>query len=721
MRGTVDLPAPLAIAVTGTASAERALRAFKRAGVPAEPLSGPGGIAAIRLDRVWVEAYVPYANYRGAALDSVEKAWVPLDPGLKRLDAPGGYPLRSAGFAPEQVFDAYLAAAPSLTPREFYRQRATAALAERQPSVSYEEALARRDVIGQNLGLLPSTLPYAVVTRAEVSYAPPEPLVHTARLLVDGTGTTLLDVSFAMPALLGRRLTLSYVPFEADDEEVVRQYGGLFQTPPYLVEVMPVLKLGGVVLANGTGGVGLGVKLDFRIELGFPGGTDEVRNRVVAGNLTAIGLAAGQVTVEEGRQDEAARLLARLAFHYLDRWNRSDEELAALLRVVPIRPSVSTCLVQSAVEVEYAGGDPLYPVRYDWKGLAIDADRRPSAPVGIEDDAAERDFLQASSLEGSVLEHRLFEDDLAVASVSTAKALQLAAQQGIEVLELRPDNAESLLAGLPLDAGVRDEIREAAAKGYTVRVPAAPLTVQAWTGTGYLIFDPGTGESAWQLQGGHSGGVTAPAVIDIPANIVDVVWRQSESPAANPGSVASLQKFDTTDFQLGTVDGPLPKPFKVLVTDEAGFPVPGAPVTFSVIGGGGTLVDPATGRASVSEITVLSCSGGEKEPPCASLKPGEAVAILRLGRKTGEIPRYTCEEPYTCTCPEVGECNREQVGNRTQVGLNLVARCGRARSSSPNRSPRSASRRGGRSRACPGRSTSLWASRPRGPSTTPST
>ena len=192
----------------------------------------------------------------------------------------------------------------------------------------------------------------------------------------------------------------------------MRQYGGLFRTPPYLVEVMPVLKLGGVVLANGTGGAGLGVKLDFRIELGLPGGADEVENRVIAGNLTAIGLAAGQVTVEEGRQDEAARVLARLAFHYLDRWNRSDEELAALLRVVPVRPSVSTCLVQSAVEVEYAGGDPLYPVRYDWKGLAIDADRRPSAPVGIETDAAERDFLLASSLEGSVLEHRLFEDDL---------------------------------------------------------------------------------------------------------------------------------------------------------------------------------------------------------------------------------------------------------------------------------------------------------------------
>ena len=522
-------------------------------------------------------------------------------------------------------------------------------------------------MIEQSLGLLPSTLPYAVSTRAEVGYAPPAPLVHTARFLVEGNGTTLLDASFEVPALLGQRLTLSYVPFEADDEEVVRQYGGLFRTPPYLVEVMPVLKLGGVVLANGTGGVGLGVKLDFRIELGLPGGTDEVRNRVIAGNLTAIGLAAGQVTAEESRQDEAARLLARLAFHYLDRWNRSDEELAALLRVVPIRPSVSTCLVQSAVQVEYAGGDPLYPVRYDWKGLAIDADRRPSAPVGIENDAAERDFLLASSLEGSVLEHRLFEDDLGIASVSTAKALQLAAQQGIEVLDLGPESAESVLPGLPLDEGVKDEIREAAAKGYRIRVPAAPLTVQAWTGTGYLILDPGTGESAWQLQGGHSGGVTAPAVTDIPASSWTSCGASRSRPRPNPGSVASLQKFDTTDFQLGTVDEPLPKPFKVLVTDEAGFPVPGAPVSFSVIGGGGTLVDPATGRASASEITVLSCAGGETDGPCASLKPGEAVAVLRLGRKTGEIPRYTCEEPFTCTCPEVGEL-RPRAGGLHDAG-----------------------------------------------------
>jgi RHS repeat-associated protein len=673
VRGTVDLSAEAAAALTGTSSPQRALRAFARAGIPAQPTPGPGTIAAIRVDRVWAEAYLPYANYRGALLDAHEKVWVPLDAGFKRLAPPGGIGLRGLGFVPDDVFEAYLKAAPGpATALDAYRSRAKEVLAAQRPDLAYEEALARRDVLAQNLGLLPATLPYTVVTRAEVSYEPPEPLVHTARFVLDSNGTELLAATFPTTAILGQRLTLSYVPFEESDEEVVREHGGLFGTPPYLVEVRPVLKLGGVVLASGTGGTGLGVPLEFRIELSTPGGTDTVSNRVLAGNLTAIGLAAGRVTADESGDDEAARILARLAFHYLGRWNQSDEELAALLRVVPIRPSVSTCLVQSAVEVDYAGGDPLYPVRYDWKGLAIDADRRPSAPVGIETDAAERDFLLASGLEGSALEHALFQDDLQIPSVSTAKALQLAAQGGVEVLDLGPGD-EAALDGLPLDDSVKDEVRAGLASGYRARVPGSSLSLLAWTGVGYLIFDPATGESAWQLQGGHSGGVTAPAVIDLPKELVDAVWRQSETPSPRPGGVTFIQKFDTTDYQTGTVDAPLARPFRVLVTDEEGFPVPGAAVTFRVIGGGGSLVDPATGRASGGAVTVLSCAGGEKEGPCASLKPGEAVATLRLGRLTSEIPYYTCERASGCTCPQGEEdCDHDQVGYATQVGMNLV-------------------------------------------------
>lgn len=671
VRGTVDLPAALAVAMTGTASPERALRVFQRAGIPSEAVLGTGAIAALRVERVWTEAYIPYVNYRGVLLDAHEKTWVPLDAGLKRLEIPGGLDVRTLGFEPEAFLEDYLAAPVALTPRELVRQRVETLLASERSGLAYEDVLVSRGVRAQSLGLLPSTLPYAIEARAEVGYDPPASLVHTARFVLESDQGALLDTELSLPSLLGHRLTLSYVPFEEDDEVVVSQYGGLFETPPYLVEVRPVLKRGGVVVGSATTGAGLGVKLDFRIELTTPGGTGLVQNRVLAGNLTAIGLAQGPATGFEEGDDEAARILGRLALRYLDAWDASDTELAALLRVVPVRPTASACLVQSAVQVEYAGGDPLYPVGYDWKGLAIDADRRPSAPVGIEDDGAERDFLLLSGLEGSVLEARLFEDDLGIPAVSTASALQLAPGQGVAVLDLGAD-AATILPGLTLDDGVKDEILEATAAGYRVRVPESSVSLLAWSGVGYLILDPDTGESAWQLQGGHSGGITAPAVINLPQNVVDAVRRQTETPESVPQSVTFIQKFDTTDFQESAVATPLEKPLKVLVTDAEGFPVPGVPVTFSVLGGGGVLVDPATGRATATEVTVFSCTGEEEEGPCVTLRPGEAVASLTLGIRTDAIPRFTCEEPFTCTCPSAGECDRDAVGYATQVGMNLV-------------------------------------------------
>ena len=622
VRGTVELPAAAAVAVTGTASPERALRALQRAGVPSEAVAGAGGLRAIRVERVWAEAYLPYGNYRGALLDAHEKAWVPLDPGYKRLSPPGGYDVRRAGFDPGAVFDEYLSSGATATPREYYRQRAETALAASGTGVTYERALAARDVVPQALGLLPASLPYTVVERAEAGYEPPDSLVHGARFVLESAGATVLDASFPTPELLGQRLTLAYVPAEESDEEVVRRYGGLFLTPPYLVEVKPVLRRGGVTIATGGAGVGFGVPMEFRVELTTPGGREVVTNRVLAGNLTAIGLAAGRVSAGEGPKEEAAQILAGLAFHYLDRWNRSDEELAALLRVVPIRPALSACFVQSAVEVDYAGGDPLYPVRYDWKGLAVDADRRPSAPVGIEDDEAEREFLMASGLEGSVLEHRVLEDDLQVPSLSTARALQLATAQGVGVLDLGPADDATVLDPLPIDDGVKAQVREALEAGKRVRIPAGPVTLLAWSGVGYLILDPATGESGWQLQGGYSGGVTAPAVVALPRELVDKVWRQTETPVEGTGSAAFIQKFDTSDYQFGTVGAALEKPLKVLVTDENGYPVPGALVTFSAIGGGGVLVNPETGRAGGSEVSVYTCRGGEKVGSVPLAEPG---------------------------------------------------------------------------------------------------
>jgi len=45
-----------------------------------------GNITKIELDHVWVEAYIPYSNYRGKIRDESGKTWIPLDPSFKQYE-----------------------------------------------------------------------------------------------------------------------------------------------------------------------------------------------------------------------------------------------------------------------------------------------------------------------------------------------------------------------------------------------------------------------------------------------------------------------------------------------------------------------------------------------------------------------------------------------------------------------------------------------------------
>jgi transglutaminase-like putative cysteine protease len=568
VQGTAQVDTARLLAVTGTATPEQAVRVLERAGIPHEPIVGSAGVTAVKLARVWAEAYVPYANYRGLPVDAQGKLWLPLDPGFKDLHAPTGHDVvTELGLDPRALVDEYLAAPRSLTPRGFLRQRVGELLAPL--GLTYEQALNDRSLLPEELGILPNALPYKPVGPTDASYDAPLP--HAVRVVGEWNGTTLIDATLPLPTALGQRLTLSYVPFDQDDAQTVALYGSLHLTPPYLIDVKPVLKLGGVPIAAGEAAVGMAVKYDLRLELSFPGGREDVHNQVLAGNLMAIGLAGGEASGQEQQNDQAAALLARAAFDYLRRWNQSDAELADLFRVVPVRPTASACFVMSDIEVEYAGGDPLYPISFDWKGVAVDADLRASAPAGVEGRAAEPRFALMSGLEGSILENRLFEDLWNVPSVSTAKALQLAAQQGTSVLTVTSGNLDAVLPGLPFDAAVRAEIRDAALRGFTVRVPEAPVSYLAWTGVGYWILDEETGESAWQLQGGHSGGVTAPARIDWPPGpLAETLIDQGEAAAQSANEVKRILKFVSTDYQEGYVNQALGRPYRVMVDDAEG-------------------------------------------------------------------------------------------------------------------------------------------------------
>src|SRR5687768_17094837 len=66
-------------------------------------------VVAIRCTRVWVEAFIPYSNYRGVPRETTGKTWVPLDPAFKRSTiTPGQDILTAMGFDTDAFLTDYI-------------------------------------------------------------------------------------------------------------------------------------------------------------------------------------------------------------------------------------------------------------------------------------------------------------------------------------------------------------------------------------------------------------------------------------------------------------------------------------------------------------------------------------------------------------------------------------------------------------------------------------
>ena len=103
------------------------------------------------------------------------------------------------------------------------------------------------------------------------------------------------------------------------------------------------------------------------------------------GAYAALAIAGRTPGYEERAETEAGEILNQRALNYLSRWNAADRELAGLTRVMTFRPIPSHVIVKSAVHVDYASDDALVPLTFEWKGIQVDADLRPTAPVPVDD------------------------------------------------------------------------------------------------------------------------------------------------------------------------------------------------------------------------------------------------------------------------------------------------------------------------------------------------
>ncbi len=350
--GTIDVAADkVQNWVGGTTVPEAALQILNTGGIAATGIASGGKIATIRMEHVWVNAYVNWDPAQGAKDGGWKlspsqhvnpngnlNAWVPLDASFKQYTYSAGIDLKAS--VPLDV-NALLTSAQSgatVNVAQGWVQNLNHGAVQSRLN-DYQTSLqnyinttptganstvgdinGKKVIVQQAQPLLAGTLQNVVVLRASEAIAVPAAQQHrfTYSIYASQTdqvnGNPMLSFTEKTSKLVDKRLTLSYVPATPADAIAMASYlpkphldGSPIlpsevptSLPGYLFQLKPQLTLDGQVVASSGTSVQMGTNLYST------GGftqlydtsqwdlTNEESN--VAGNGTAIGISAGGIS-----------------------------------------------------------------------------------------------------------------------------------------------------------------------------------------------------------------------------------------------------------------------------------------------------------------------------------------------------------------------------------------------------------------------------------------
>jgi transglutaminase-like putative cysteine protease len=533
--GTIEVPvAPLTSWLGGVADARMAQQLLGQGGIPNVGLIRGTAMTHVRLEHVWVEAFVDYVPGRGAAHRAGD-TWVPLDPSFKLADiTPPSGVLAAVPFDLQALSDALLATGeydPATTRFanvdqqvvfdfwQAWQEQVNVWVAEQGLPNTSESLFGTRAIAPRTSPVIAASLPYTVVARGAGQAALPDSLRHsvTLRGYASSFARMFGDESFtyrlSLPELNSRRLGLTFPPATATDAAILEnaRNANAASLPVYRINVVPTVTLDGATVASGPA-ARMGTLTPVDVVLDGPDGPTTVAyEHIAAGDEIVFGITGNGVSEDAVRArfnavppDTAAEYLHQVQLHY---WAESDalaEGAADSLGVRMLRlPSVG--LFASPLTVSYLFGSPVSGV---YQSRIMDVKHSLLGAAGPER-ARVTEFIMQAGYRGSIMEavaFDQFEPDPERKSISAVQLIADSVTVGIPVYHVTPANAATVVPLLALDAPVMSDIRNAVAAGKSVLVPQRNLDRGTWRGVGYIVQDEETGAGAYLISGGAAGG-----------------------------------------------------------------------------------------------------------------------------------------------------------------------------------------------------------------------
>lgn len=563
--GTIELPIEkVKNWVGGFTDSMAALNLIASGGIPVTGLTSGGKIVMVRMEHVWVEAWVDMIPSQGAVHKQGD-TWVPLDASYKQYNYTQGIDIKSAVPFDAQSFVGQIKATATINETEGYvtnlnslfiqqqmqdyQTRVQNYIAQNHRGATVGDVIGKKGIIKLDFPVLLGTLPYKRIATGAKYSSIPDSLRHKITFSVikdiyDELIGTPINITKSLPELAGKKITLSYSPATPQDEAVINSYlpkphpdGSPIQhselptsLPAYLLNLKPELKIEGVVVAIGTS-IGVGAEETFTMTFIAPKqALDVVTNTIVAGEYYGITINTGRISQERllalkaklettkakleaqnfadiARDDILGDMFYATALIYYAELDEMDFVLAKREGIVAIRlPSEAIFGMQ--ISVKYFFG---IPVSVSAGGLAMDVDRDIGIAKSLDGNRnKEIQYVRVSGTNGSALEYSVPEQlfstpDNPVQGISAVKALKIANDQGIPIYTINQSNINAILPQLQVSGDVKTNIQNVVNAGKVVTVPKTNIAFKGWVGVGYIIIDPATGAGAYMIEG-LSGG-----------------------------------------------------------------------------------------------------------------------------------------------------------------------------------------------------------------------
>ena len=409
------------------------------------------------------------------------------------------------------------------------------------------DVIGGRKTIIKQYPTLPSSLPNKIIVSGSRYNKLPAQLQQTISWAFnkDIIGTPVDPVSFPFAKVNNQKITLSFKPeTEADEQALLSllpegEITDISQLPTsipsYLVNVIPELKVNGKVIKTGSA-MKLGEELDFITDTHFAGRGQLQSPRtykVIAGSYLAVNAYAGSVSPQilqtaQIKLQQTKTILETADQTQISALTRQEllgdmfhagglgyyAQLTALSHIMGLQSGGHTMLAAGTgtfgyePNVDYFFG---FPRSIKPGGVVFDIPLVNINGVNDGDPEKQKQCTLQTGILSSALEHAVPEQMFVNAqnpgeAISAVKALQKASQQGQRIYHITQSNHSAILSNIHHDQATMDEIRYALNAGKEVITHTDAVSVPGWSGAGYIITDPQTGDGAYKISGGGNGG-----------------------------------------------------------------------------------------------------------------------------------------------------------------------------------------------------------------------